>query len=408
MIMEGKNHKRLKILFLPAWYPSRIHPISGIFIKKHAVAVSRYCDVAVLYVTPYSNLKDKNYDIEYLEEDGISTVRVYCSNTIKIPVIRIFSQMVFQYLAMYQGLMLIKEKFGIPDIIHVNVVSPSIILVGLLLIFKKIKGIPYVVTEHWSGYTKEDNRYNLHSAFLKKYLVKIIFKKSCAVITVSNFLLNSLKEHRLISNRCFVVPNAINIPNLVPKKKDISEKIKILTISLLSNEQKNISGLIKAFEKIASKYNNIELHIVGDGSNKENLINIAKGTGLLNKHIFFHGYIPNSELWKYFHEANFFVLNSNFETFSVATAEALAHGVPVVVTKCGGPQEFVTGEVGVLVERQNEDSLVEGIKYMIENWHKYDPVKLHNYAMNRFSYEKVGKLILNVYETVLNKKNGIS
>ncbi len=404
-----KDNIRFKVLFLPAWYPSRIHSLSGIFIKKHAEAVSKYCDVAVLYVTPDPNLKDKNYDIEYLdEEDGIPTVRVYYNNSIiKIPIIRIFGRIIFQYLTWYHGLKLIKEKFGKPDLIHVNVVSPSLMLLGLLLMLKRIKGIPYIITEHWSGYTKEDGRYNICSPF-SKYLVKFIFKESGAITTVSKHLLDSLKEHELICNRCFIVPNVINIPNLVLEKKDISEKIRILTVSILCDEQKNVSGLIRAFKKVASKYKDIELHIVGDRDDKDNLINLAKDVGLLNRYIFFHGYVPNSELWKYFYESNFFVLNSNFETFSVATAEALAHGVPVVITKCGGPEEFVTEEMGILVERQNEDSLVKGMEYMIENWYKYDPITLHKYAVDRFSYEKVGKLILNIYERVLNKKNEIS
>ncbi len=405
--MKNKDYTKIKVLFLPAWYPSRIHSLAGIFIKKHAEAVSKYCDVAVLYVTPDPNLKDKTYEIDYSEESNIPTVRVYYNNIIKIPIIRIFSKIVFQYLAMYKGLKLIKKKFGNPHIVHVNVVSPSIGLFSLLLMLKRIKDIPYIITEHWSGYTKEDGRYNLYSAF-SKYFVRFIFKESSAVTAVSKYLLDSLKENRLIGNRFFMIPNIVDIPNSIPKRKDISKKIKILTVSLLSDEEKNISDLIRAFERVVSKYNDIELHIVGDGTDKENLINIAKDTGLLNKHIFFHGYVPNSELGKYFYDANFFVLNSNFETFSIVTAEAIAHGVPVVVTKCGGPEEFVTEEVGMLVERQNEYSLVKGIEYMIENWNKYDPVKLHNYAKDRFSYEKVGKLILNVYQRVLNKKNEIS
>jgi hypothetical protein len=40
----------IKVLFLASWYPNREHPVSGIFVKRHALAVSNYCDVAVLYV----------------------------------------------------------------------------------------------------------------------------------------------------------------------------------------------------------------------------------------------------------------------------------------------------------------------------------------------------------------------
>ncbi len=79
-----ENNIRFKVLFLASWYPSRIHPIAGIFIKRHAEAVSLYSDVAVLFVTADESLKDKTYDIEYSLENNIPTVRVYYKRFSKV------------------------------------------------------------------------------------------------------------------------------------------------------------------------------------------------------------------------------------------------------------------------------------------------------------------------------------
>lgn len=54
-----------------------------------------------------------------------------------------------------------------------------------------------------------------------------------------------------------------------------------------------------------------------------------------------------NEVAGFFCECDFFVLNSNFETFSVVTAEALAYGKPVIATRCGGPEEFVNKIMGI-------------------------------------------------------------
>jgi hypothetical protein len=50
---------RLKVLFLPAWYPSEVSPLSGVFIKEHARAASLYNDVVVVYAYHSPNHKLK-------------------------------------------------------------------------------------------------------------------------------------------------------------------------------------------------------------------------------------------------------------------------------------------------------------------------------------------------------------
>ncbi len=69
--------KRLKILFFPAWYPSEVNPISGIFIREHARAASLHNDVVALYVYPDLSPRPRNlYRVTEDVEDGIRTIRV--------------------------------------------------------------------------------------------------------------------------------------------------------------------------------------------------------------------------------------------------------------------------------------------------------------------------------------------
>ena len=70
------NKKRLKILFIPAWYPSKQDLVAGIFIKEHAKAVSLYNDVAVLYSEGIDHSINDLYKIENDIEDGIRTLRI--------------------------------------------------------------------------------------------------------------------------------------------------------------------------------------------------------------------------------------------------------------------------------------------------------------------------------------------
>jgi len=73
--MDDSKKSRLKVLYLASWYPNKEHPVSGIFIKRHAHAVSKYCDVCVLYV--HGSQHQKTPSTEFSDEEGIKTVRVY-------------------------------------------------------------------------------------------------------------------------------------------------------------------------------------------------------------------------------------------------------------------------------------------------------------------------------------------
>ena len=65
--------KRLKILYLPRWYPSKIDPMPGLFIERHAIVASRFADVAVLAIIPTGNLSE----VEIVRKDDLFTLRYY-------------------------------------------------------------------------------------------------------------------------------------------------------------------------------------------------------------------------------------------------------------------------------------------------------------------------------------------
>ena len=96
--------------------------------------------------------------------------------------------------------------------------------------------------------------------------------------------------------------------------------------------------------------------------------------------------------------ANTLVLPSTFETFGVVLVEALATGIPVVATRCGGPEEVIETGLGLLVERDNEEELAEAMVIMTSQ--SYPDCMLRDRVMSRFSFENVAQQLLDVYATV--------
>ncbi len=108
----------------------------------------------------------------------------------------------------------------------------------------------------------------------------------------------------------------------------------------------------------------------------------------------------------YLSELDIFLLCSSTEGFSIATIEAMAAGVPVIATRCGGPEEIVTdGLNGLLVENNNPIAIGDAISFLTNNKNRAvtlsDEAKKH--VGSTFSIEMMSNRYRSIYEGLLNK-----
>ncbi len=386
-----------KILFLPKWYPDKYDKQFGIFFQNHAKAVAMYASVASLYVTPNSDQKVK-YEIEATNENGFLEVRIYYrKNNSSNTFVRKLINGIRYVRGNFKGLKVVKKQFGKPSINHVNVLSrPGAIALWL----KWTTSTPYVITEQWTGYA---NNNFTHKAKWEQIGSRYIGKEAAGILTVSNSLKSHMQRHGF-NNNFYVVGNIIETikPEFNPKPSN--GVVKMMAIAVLNDFNKNVSGLIRTFAKVACETPNIELHIIGGGPDESMLRELAKETGLYETKIIMYGRTINEFVYEKLPEMDFVVTNSNFETFSISTAEALVNGKPVIVTRCGGPEEFVTEEVGMIIDAAADDQLEKAMHHMIKNYHTYSPRTLYEYAHSNFSYEKVGKHFIEIYNTILQSQ----
>ena len=87
----------------------------------------------------------------------------------------------------------------------------------------------------------------------------------------------------------------------------------------------------------------------------------------------------------------------------MSAAEALACGKPVITTRCGGPEEFVSDERGRLIEVNNPDQLKKALIWMRNHYSEFDPDTLKDFIQRNYSAEVVGKKFLDLYEKALNQ-----
>ena len=399
-------NKKLNILFLSGWYPNRLIPTLGNFVQKHGECVSLYSNVAALYVCSDKNCKEK-FEIVETNPNNIYTVNVYYKKVDhSIPIFSWLQKARRNIKAHMIGLKLIEKNFGnLPagqggiDLVHHNILYPVGIIAWYL---KKFKGIPYIITENWTGYLPSKN---LKLGFVEKNLSKMIARNASCITPVSKDLQDAM-IHQGFNTKYEIIYNVMDTKLFHPStEKKVPEKIKIVHISTLDDAHKNISGMLRVAEKLSKQRTDFEIWFIGDGDTQPH-IKTATSLGILNTFAFFDGTKSTAEVAEIMRNANCFLMFSNYENLPCVIVEALASGIPVVSSTAGGIPEHITEKLGLLVKPLDEQALLNSLNKVIDNIKagKYNPQELSNYATNNFSYEKIGEKFTDLYHRILNSK----
>lgn len=389
--------QRLNILFLSSWYPTKESPTNGNFVKRHAEAISLYHNVSVIHVCSDENISE--IKLEESDDDGIYTIIAY------YPKVKSDIAFISQYLKYKRYLKAfeiayekLKNKIGTPDLAHLNVIFPA----GIIALHLKSKyNIPFITTEHWTGYMPSDNSY--HGVSLKQITSKVI-SESSHITPVSEQLKESMIIHGL-NGRYSVIPNVVDIAtfNILPavtKKTD-----SFLHISTLDERQKNISGILHSFYAAWKENSNIKLNIIGNGENKKKAEALSKELGILNQSVFFLGLKNSTEIIQHLNEARALLMFSNYETFSCVIAEAWSCGTPVIASMSGGIENKITKENGILISPKNEKALKNAILKMANPNLNFNREEIRKFAVENFSYDSVGKKISDIYASIISNNN---
>ena len=162
---------------------------------------------------------------------------------------------------------------------------------------------------------------------------------------------------------------------------------------------KGFDTLVKAF--FESKFpSNVVLNIIGEGGEREKLEELIRALHLTDR-VKLLGVKSPVEVSSILAHADIFVLASRKETFGIVYVEAMAKGLPVIATKCGGPEEFVNKENGILVPVDNVEELSKAMLLMYKEGQHYCKHAIRKYSYENFSQDVVADKILKVYRDIL-------
>ena len=272
-----------------------------------------------------------------------------------------------------------------PDVIHAHFGE------GFLRLAKR-EGVPLVYTEHFSATAQADPS----PAELRRE--KRTYALADRLICVSGPLASHVKAHT--GAEASVIHNIVDTDTFSFTGRSPREDGPFRFVSAGNLiPRKGFDLLLRAFARLTQSGIDARLTVIGGGPEEAPLKVLADSLGAAER-VRFTGALRREEMASLYSASDAFVLATRRETFGVVYIEAMAAGLPVIATCCGGPEDFVDGSNGILIPPEDEDALFSAMEQMVRTGDKYDAAALSAFARERFSPETIAGQLTQIYKEI--------
>lgn len=382
--------KPLHILFLPKWYPHDAEPFDGNFIENYAHALKQRMKISVIFVHSAREIED--YSIEKTKNEGMEEIRVFFPKKESGVTLIDKATNAYRYQkAQKLGFAALSDKEI--DLCHIHVLSRSGYLA--LKLRNKFK-IPFVISEHWSGYHAEVGEYK---GATKKVFTQRLCKASKGIHTVSSRLKSSMQSHDL-HNAYTVIPNVVDTELFSPAHPK-NDQLELLFVGNLIQEVKQILDIIEVVAHLHDRYPHIRLSIYGEGKDEEACRERIHSLGKEDV-IRLKGVRPRAEIADIMAHSDVLLLYSAYENQPCVINEALSCGLPVVVPNIEGIVEFTNEDVALLYPKNDRKAFQDALESFIQKPEQFDRNVVRTFAVEHFSEEKIAERFHEFYQKALS------
>ncbi len=396
-----------RILYLSRNYPNNIFNTNGLWVEGLVREMTDLCDVRVIAPVPFFPplVPSESYARyrKILISQNVNGVDVYRPRFLAPPGYWLHDYIgKLIYWSIVRKVDRYKKIFPF-DLIHAQFSYPEGYVAARLA---KRYRVPLVITEHasWEPWMRQ-------YPVVRKQAVWAATVSS-AVISGSRYLSSTISPHLNGLNKLVSIPIGVDAnlfkPAVTNNKRDGTGIVYVGRI----HPTKGVDVLFKAMKLVLKKRADVSLTLVGGDlgfrdfrKQEDKLRKLASDLGILEK-LKFVGSQPPDKVVEYIQNSAMLVLPSRRESFGAVLIEALACGIPVVATRCGGPEDFINQDVGVLVEKESPEALAEGIQDVISRLDKFSPSELSQYAHSGYSWKKLAGQTNHIYEQALSEWRG--
>lgn len=340
------------LLFIPSWYPTASAPVSGVFFRDQARLLQQggyRVGVVFAETRPWRQFGWRAFGsglgaTTLLDEEGVTTARSALLNVVSRRWrARRWVAETIRLAEVYAS------SHGYPDVLH----AQSTLWAGTaaLLLARRWRK-PLVITEHSTAFLR-----GLVTPWERRWI-----REACALPTrtlaVGPALADALAA---VAGGALpaVIPNVVEAEFFEAPTVDPTRTVDILCVALLE-PKKGIDILLEAVAELHRHTPGLRVRVIGGGPALPSLLARRASLGL-DHVVAFTGSCGRGEVRAAMRTARLFVLPSRVETFGLVLAEAMASGLPVVATRCGGPEAFVRPPFGWLVPPEDGSQLASAI-----------------------------------------------
>lgn len=384
----------MNVLVLSHLYPNAISKMDGSFVHNQLRFLKAHCQVEVVAPVPWFPLPGFGLWSAYRRvprREVLDGIPVRHPRRCAVPR-RIF----FTRLWRFHLQALLNSVASVPDIIHAHCAYPD----GRAAVEygAQIKR-PVVITVHGS-----DIKILPQLKSQWRDLIVEALTRAAAVIAVSQELRDEVLRLGVPADKVRCIPNGVDCRLFAAAgvRRPGQEGWRLLYVGRFV-EAKGLRVLLAALAKVRSQGRDVSLTLVGGHPATGTAAPFLPQVRALNllAHVSFADAVPWEELPQFLAAADLFVLPSFSEGLTTSLIEAVACGLPVVATRCGGPEEVVDEAVGRLVEVGDAEDLAAGILAVLDQYDCYDRAAIARQAEERYDYRRVAARIHALYQEVL-------
>ena len=285
-----------------------------------------------------------------------------------------------------------------PDIVFGGIGHLNISLAVFIPILKRF--LPHTkFIARQSNILTINNRYEKHP-YIHNWLYKRVYRNYTKIVCQSNYMQKDLvNNYNFPIDKTIVISNPIDIKNIEKLSNiDLKYPFSTQTINLITvgqfRYQKRHDLLLKTVAKLDKNYT---LTLIGDGLKREELKELAKKLGIIDR-VAFLGYQKNP--YAYIKQADIFVLTSEFEGFPNVVLEANLCGLPVISFESIGVdaeiiEEGINGKLSPFPDINKLATTIENIEL-----EKFNSNYIKNMTREKYNINS----IIKIYEEILNKE----
>lgn len=396
-----------KVLILSHMFPRDHHKVGGIFVMEQVQALRRMgIDARVLSGDPFWVTKFRPQGIlSYARAWRYANLRWKWTDCDGVPVIffpylagGVFRPFIHAWtydLGLRSILESVRRDFDY-DLVHAHT---SYLDGNAGLAAARTNDVPLVITEHTGPFSLLTNH------VLKRMVTRKAVTKADRVLAVGGSLRTDMRrELGLPDADIEVLANGYDQQIFHPngRRGHGGNEVKALWVGHFV-PVKRIDRLVEAFARVADQVPHLTLSLMGEGEGlAEAQADVARRG--LGERIVFLDKADREGVAATMRDHDFLVVSSEVETFSLVTIEAFACGLPVLSTRCGGPEGLVTDDsLGRLVTN-DVDGLAQGLVDMYRNIGNFDPDGVSKSAASRYSWDGVAQSLVLLYQDLIDQK----